>query len=91
MADQNIIKKSPSCIDDVGRCFAIAQERRRAGDFGKAMNEFQKVIDLVNEGLSAHPDCACVESLISFRERAKASIALIRDINAFVNADLMNP
>lgn len=51
---------------------------RKQNRFGEAINAFTSVAD--------HPDCPQ-----SLRLSALASIELIREINGFVNADLMNP
>lgn len=53
---------------------------RQNARFGDAINAFQTAADLALE-----------ESCELLRSRAIASIELIREINGFVNADLMNP
>ena len=49
----------------------------------------------VTEALCGGRDAGCHDemrrALMDIRSRAEASVALIREINGFVNADLMNP
>ena len=58
--------------------FETAQEHRRNKRFGDAVNMYRQAAE--------SPD-ACDE----LKRKCMASIELIQDINAFVNADLMNP
>lgn len=66
---------------------------RKSARFGEAINAFQKAADLAVEELSRgdslpRADREAAETLLS---RSIASIELIREINGFVNTDLMNP
>ena len=81
---------SPSISEDIRRTYDLAQNYRRCEEFGAATNAYQKVIELV-DSLEDNPLEELTNEMKSYKEKAKASISLIRDINAFVNVDLMNP
>ena len=58
--------------------FEMAQEYRRTLRFGDAINMYRAAADA--------PDATA-----DLKRRCLASVALIQDINGFVNTDLMNP
>ncbi len=74
---------------------------RRQARFGEAMNAFARAAELAEEAIAALPggDSGASDSasaggaaaLSALRDSALASIELIREINGFVNTDLMNP
>ena len=61
-----------------GELLSQAEMLRREGRFGEAMNAFRQAAE----------DPLATEDI---RRKSLASIELIKEINAFVNVDLMNP
>lgn len=55
-----------------------ADELRREGRFGEAINAYRAVVD--------SPDCP-----EDIKRKSLASVELMQEINGFVNVDLMNP
>lgn len=62
---------------------------RRQARFGEAVNAFETAIELAiaEEDRGELPS----DEAMLIVSRAEASVELIREINSFVNADLMNP
>ena len=58
--------------------FELAQEHRRSGHFGEAVNAFRQA-------------ASASDATEEIKKKSLASIELIQEINAFVNVDLMNP
>lgn len=83
----------PPILDEIRRAYDLAQTHRQNEQFGDAINEFQKVIELVDqlERDATSSNEVLSEDIRMYKEKAKASISLIKDIRFFVNADLMNP
>ena len=63
---------------DVQKMLRQADQLRREGKFGEAINAYRAA--------AALPDCP-----EDIRKRALASVELMQEINGFVNTDLMNP
>lgn len=62
---------------------------RQQARFGEAVNAFRKAAELavIEEDRGDLPS----DEAMLIVSRAEASVELIREINSFVNADLMNP
>lgn len=74
--------------------YAEAVRLRQAARFGEAVNAFAAAAETAARALSGRAGQAqedTIKALQEIRSRALASIGLIREINGFVNTDLMNP
>lgn len=70
--------------------YEIGVEHRKNERFGEAMNAFLHAADAA----SCSAGCGSGETVSKaeeIRKKALASIELLREINGFVNKDLMNP
>lgn len=74
--------------------YVEAVRLRQAACFGEAVNAFAAAAETAARALSGSAGQAqedTIKALQEIRSRALASIGLIREINGFVNTDLMNP
>ena len=67
-------------------------EHRRNSRFGDAINAYEEAAALGEKAAASCPsDSAERREYLDFAVKSRASAELIREINAFVNTDLMNP
>ncbi len=75
--------------------YAEAVRLRQAARFGEAVNAFAAAAETadmaLDSGSAGQAQEDTIKALQEIRSRALASIGLIREINGFVNTDLMNP
>lgn len=76
--------------------FDLGVSLRRRASFGDAINAFTAAADEASDEMeklreSGSQDEDRIMALESLRSKALASVDLLKEINGFVNTDLMNP
>ncbi|MGN1212069.1 MAG: hypothetical protein ACI4TM_10310 [Candidatus Cryptobacteroides sp.] len=80
-------------ISDEIRClYETGVEHRRNSRFGDAINAYEEAAALAEKAAaSCSSDSVLREEYLIFARKSRMSVELIREINSFVNTDLMNP
>lgn len=78
--DLGVSLRQQACFGDAMNAFMMAAET--------AVEEMKRIRDVFPRNPAVENDIAALESL---RSRALASVELLKEINGFVNVDLMNP
>ncbi|MGM9747678.1 MAG: hypothetical protein ACI3ZN_02675 [Candidatus Cryptobacteroides sp.] len=73
--------------------YEIGVEHRRNSRFGDAINAYEEAAALAEKAAASCSSDSAAErrEYLDFAVKSRASADLIREINAFVNTDLMNP
>lgn len=85
----NIVEKTP---ESAAEWYGFGVFLRMNGRFGEAINAFMEAADVAEKEISGCPDdVETIKALEEIRSKAFASVDLLKEINGFVNKDLMNP
>ena len=85
------LKKTPGSPEE---WYDLGVLYRRNARFGDAVNAFSMAAETAGDELASScgtDGMSRKNALAALRSKALASIELLKDINGFVNADLMNP
>lgn len=78
--------------DEIRRLFETGVEHRKNSRFGDAINAYEEAAALAEKAAaSCSSDSAMRGEYLEFARKSRTSVELIKEINSFVNTDLMNP
>lgn len=86
--------RNPDCNISPGspyEWYELGVSLRRKEMFGEAINAFRQAEEMAEALAMEVSEARNAEELLALRNRARASIDLIKSIRGFVNKDLMNP